>query len=236
MKFALAKDHHDFFKKHHLIEFEGLIPPIQLNGLNEALDKALAERLDIASYQIKNQNSQKLFLAGRDLWRVNERLKKIVLNPQFAAFASELVHTRPLRIGYDQYLQGVHATLAHPEHQDAYALLLKDSRSLAQTSCLTGIACGLMICLSSPPKEETSTALDVFSLSAGSGIYFAPDYPIQYPVLAKLQGSRYLMIVYTQSFSQYYLEDRDFHTHDLKRIGYVFGDRVNDKQHPIVTR
>jgi hypothetical protein len=247
MKFALSSGHRDFFHKHRLIEFDDLIPPTQAKKLNESVDKALADKLEISAYQIKNQNSQTLFDAGRDLWRVNTQVKNSILDSQLAGIASELIHLRPLRFGYDQYLQGVDPSRQLQEKQDAYNILLTESQRLDQASCLTGVACGLMICLACPkdiapsqqetPEQEISENLySVFPKKAGSGTYFAPDFPINYPILTTLQGYRYLLIVYVQSFSQYYLEERDLHTHELKGDGYVFGDKLNDKRHPIVLR
>lgn len=240
MKFVLASEHRDFFNKQHHIEFEGLISAANLNEVNSSVDNALAENLGITPARLKLQNSQKLYLAGRDLWRNSNPLRKIVLHQKLAEIASELVHLRPLRIGYDQYLQGVHHDPLSKD-QNNYASLLQKPHALNQTSCLTGVACGLIICISAP-KDKTENpegigmAQDVFPVSPGNGIYFAPDYPINYPVLRNLQGYRYLQIVYTVSMSQYFLEERDFHTHDLKHLGYVFGDKVNDKLHPFVLR
>jgi len=47
---------------------------------------------------------------------------------------------------------------------------------------------------------------------------------------------RYLMLVYTHPTAIYYLEEKDPKTHHLKSLGYVFGDRLNDKLNPIVYR
>lgn len=233
MKFALASEHQDFFNKNRLIEFEELLTASTLERINESIGQALAEKLKVTPSEIKKQNSEKLFSAGRDLWRVNEQLRKSVLNPQLAEIASLLVNTHPLRYGYDQYLQGVHS---HQPSQleNSYASFLHEPRTLLQTSCVTDIACGLMICLSS--SMESTTSDGVFSFMPGSGIYFSPEYPINYPALETLLGGRYLLICYVHSGSQYYLEENDPHTHELKHLGYVFGDRLNDKLHPIVWR
>lgn len=241
MKFVLSGEHKEFFRKQHHIEFEGLIQASHLSDLNRGIDKALSERLNITPSQLRHLNSQKIYNVGRDLWRICEQLKKVVLHPKLAEIASELVHMRPLRIGYDQLLSGVSAEVGEPDA--TYASLLKQSIAINQTSCLSRVACGLMICLSAPvekiAQEEGNESLpskDIFPLVPGNGIYFNSEYPINYSLLHTLQGYRYIQIVYVQASSQYILEERDFHTHDLKHLGYVFGDTVNDKLHPIVLR
>lgn len=258
MRFALAREHRDFFNAHHLIQFEGMIPPNELEELNGYIDKALSDRLKIASYQLKNQQGHRLFDVGRDLWRVNMSLRKIVLDPQLAKIAGELVRRRDLRIGYDQYLPGFSPYLTQQDQK--YTKLLNESHPLDQSSCVSQVACGLLICLSaseekvieSLPAENSVEPIDsldpvslepiapltpqVFGTVPGSITYFTPDYPIPYPILKERQGCRYLLIVYVESTAQYLFEERDYNGHELKHLGYVFGDKLNDKLNPIVLR
>jgi hypothetical protein len=42
------------------------------------------------------------------------------------------------------------------------------------------------------------------------------------------------MIVYCTDKTVYVLEKRDPHTHALKKLGYGFGDRLEEKTHPII--
>ncbi|MBF5058947.1 hypothetical protein [Candidatus Neptunochlamydia vexilliferae] len=77
MRFGLTKEHHDFFHRHHHIEFEGLLSEEDVKRLYSDTEK-------------------------RDRWRTNPEIKKIVLRSTLAEVASNLCKVSPLRIGFDQ--------------------------------------------------------------------------------------------------------------------------------------
>lgn len=242
MKFAIAKQHRDFFHKNQCIEFTDLLNEKVCQDLISLIDLVLSERMNVPANQLNKQNSSKLFMAGHDLWRGNESIRKIVTLPRLAEIAAELIETMPLRLGYDQLFPGVHKSVLDLS-QNLYSDLLTHVYTLEDISSMQGVLCGLMLCLSAPEKppipeeitqEETKTGL--FSLTAGSGVYFSPKFSIDFNTLATLQGYRYLMIVYVHPTSVYILKETDLHTHALKRLGYVFGDRLSEKLNPIVYR
>src|SRR5580704_2948366 len=94
MRFALTANQRDFFAKKHFLELEGLITPEQATALKQAAEETIVKRL---------HGRQKTEIAGYDLWREDERIKKITQKHSLAALASELFQTMPLRYGFDQY-------------------------------------------------------------------------------------------------------------------------------------
>ncbi|MCB1085119.1 MAG: hypothetical protein KDK60_03350 [Chlamydiia bacterium] len=80
MRFALTKDHLDFYFKHHYLELEGL--------LTEEECLALCKETLPAN--------------GYDCWRKSPLFKKVTLSPRIASIASELTKTRSLRLAFDQ--------------------------------------------------------------------------------------------------------------------------------------
>jgi len=237
MKFSVAKEHRDFFQKHQAIEFEGLLPPEQVLRFNQAVDEALVQRLGITADKIRHQPPQKLFLDGRDLWRTNPLLKKMVMHLSCAEIASELIEHKPLRLGYAQLFPQISPLLFKTHHNNDYALFLQQQISLEACSCLQGVLCGLMLCLTGDGEDETgkpSEGIDIFAKKAGSGIFFHPDLPISFQNLQQHPNQRYLLIVYTHRNTVYRLQPADPQTHALKHCGYVFGDRLTDKLNPIV--
>ncbi len=83
MGFGLTKEHHDFFHHHHYVEFEDLLTPKEVDGIEDAIGST-----------------------KHDLWRTDGRIKKVVLSPSLAEVASNLSKIRPLRIGYDMLIDG----------------------------------------------------------------------------------------------------------------------------------
>lgn len=230
MKISIAKEHKDFFEKEGWIEFEELLSPSQLNQFNQAIDLALKERLQLPPEKINKLSHEELFAAGRDLSRQHEALRKCVSQPRLAEIASSLVEKKPLRLGYDQLLPTFTPSLFHDLAPQTYEKFIDLATTLEEVSCLTDVAVGLIICLGPETDEET------LSFNKGYVAFFNPQAPLALVRLKSHPGQRYLMIVYTETQANYILQPNDPHTHDLKKLGYVFNDKLSDKTHPIVYR
>ena len=243
MKFSLAKEQRDFFEKHGLLEIEGLISSSQLEVLNSCVLKfmrkeAALERRTVASVDPKNY-----FLAGRDLWRENPEIKKIIFHKCFSEIASQLNFRAPFRLGSDQYLpQG---------------FISNANESLNDGSSFQGIVFGYIICLKSGCLEvskvtEISEVLENFSLEGpvdsdepphspfslipGNVVFIHPDFPVDYSLLKQRAGCDYIFVTLIKDKSVYFYRKSDLQTHYLKKLGYVFGDRIKEETHPIIYR
>ncbi|WP_068469058.1 hypothetical protein [Candidatus Protochlamydia phocaeensis] len=242
MKFAIAKEHKNFFQKQGMIEFEGFISSDQLALFNQAIDQALESRMDIPAERLRLQSSENLFLQGRDLWRANESLRKLVCQPRLAEIASELIEKKPLRLGYDQLFPARYQEKFSPSPQQrTYAQFLAQTTNLETISSLQGVACGLMLCLGAAgntvrESEPALEGLDIFPSSPGQAIFFQPQAMANLEFLYAHPGHRFYLIVYAQASAYYQLQPQDPHTHALKHLGYVFNDKLNDKLNPIVYR
>lgn len=235
MKFAVASEHREFFQKERVIEFDALLNEKQLPQLLSALDEALAERLSIPINDIEGLSPGKLFMAGRDLWRANPLVKKLVAQKQLAEIASELIEQKPLRLGYDQLFPELRGRTYQSSVSDAYHQLLNTHLTLNEVSSIDGVLCGLMLCLkgdgTGPAEPKT-----VFSNMPGNGVFFSPDAPLDFQHLTKHPLQRYLLIVYSRKSSFYKLNEQDPHTYALKHLGFSFGERLSDKSHPTIIR
>lgn len=235
MKFAVASEHRDFYHKNHLIEFNELLNPDQLADLNKQINEYLAPKLGIPVYKVKNASPEAQFNVGRDLWRVNDSLKRMILSPKLAEIASELIEQRPLRIGYDQLFPESKPLFDRFAVKENYLTYIQKHRSLHEVSCVRDIACGLMLCLAGPeqmPSEKPS----IFSRTPGSGVFFNPELSVDFSEIEEYGDHRYLLIVYGLSSAVYALNQDDPHTHALKHLGYIFNDKLNDRLNPIVYR
>lgn len=144
-----------------------------------------------------------------DVWRTNGTLKKIILKPTLAEVAAQLSKAQPIRIAYDRLIEGP---------------LAKEPLNLIETSAIRRVVSGVVIQLESYDGEEP-----LVPKKKGSGIFFAPYHPLIFP-----EGCKLLLIVYTESKAFYVHETRDPNCHALKKLGYVFNDRLRTDMHPIL--
>jgi len=233
MNFAIIKEHRDFFRKHRWIEFEGLLTKDQKENLLKESTAVLSKRLKAQAADIFQSPADKLFNAGRDLWRDSSKLKKIILGKSLAEAASELIEKKPLRFGYDQLFPSPKLSV----EEDSYSKFLTEDLTLQEISCIQGVLCGLMLCIVEPTVSSSETPLEksaVFSSRAGNGVIFAPDMPIPLKELNHRPGAVYLLLVYADVNAVYCLEEKDYHTHHFKRWGYHFGDRLSEILNPLV--
>lgn len=227
MRFASASEHRDFFRKQHLIEFEDLLSEAQLKLLLAAIDSTLASRLKTYSKKAMQLSAMDLFMAGRDLWRSSEAIKRVVLAKQLAEMVFDLMEIKPLRLGYDQLI-----AVNSLEDQSLVGL---EPKSLQAMSCLQGVLCGIMLCLSSSANSD-SPQTSLFPNKAGNAVFFSAEVEIDFKLLNQHLGQRYLLIAYTQPTALYVSNPCDPNVHSLKSLGYNFGDKLTDKLHPIVYR
>src|SRR5262249_25423812 len=134
MKFAIDSNHRDYFQKNHTIEFDGLLNENQLVVLKSRLNETLKARLK--EKKVALPAPENLFREGRDLWRTDEPLRKIVAHRKFGEIASELISQKPLRLGYDQYISPPPPQILLGHQQTTYALLLSKVLSLEELSSL----------------------------------------------------------------------------------------------------
>lgn len=219
MKLAVVLEHHVFFRQNGYIEFEELISPRLLEELKEQIKNSLNKKIE------KNPSPEKFFLEGRDLWRENESLKKIIFQPSFATIAAELVAQRPLRIAYDQFFPEL------TSRTTLYKNFVSTPRSLNEFSSLDGIACGMLLCLSQKENSSYPTLL-----KPGNALFFRADCPMDFNELVQRPNSSYHMIAYSKERSIYEKQDIDPHAYAFKDLGYSFGERLSDKLNPILCR
>jgi hypothetical protein len=180
MKFAISQEQREFFRTNGWISFADLLDPKELAILNT----------------IKLLNRKKSpFDQGRDLWRKDDDVKKIVQSKRLVSLAFELIQKKPIRLAFDQWI---------PEK----------CQELNEHSCINNLL-----------------GTFVISLEEGSGSFYLPATP-----LPNFENGPFLMIAYCDKYSQYLYEERDPQVHFLKSLGYVFGDRLSDRLHPILLR
>lgn len=243
MKLALDKNHRYFFEKEGMIEFDALVSHTLLAGINAAIDSAISLRLNTVYRADSAEHCDKIMMAGRDLWRSCPPIQQLAFRSTLAHIAEDLMLYSPVRLGYDQFFvfppSSAEGVLI-PQNFEGYLSLPTEPLTFKQISCIQGIFGGLMICLTSsdraiaPLKNALPTP---FSRTAGNGVFFSADLPLAWPQLfAAHPGARYLLIAYCEERSVYVQREDDPNRHALRELGFTFGDRLNERSHPILKR
>lgn len=206
MKFSSSLQQRDFFNKNGFVSFEELLSPQDLIRINEAVDG-----LSVTEK-----------LECRDLFLRHETMKKIVLSSKLSQLAYEFLQKKPLRIGFDQLI------LEKAASMKGNSALAKENETFQDICCIGGLEGIFLISLKNSASDQ--------ELAAGSGILIKPS--IAYPFFSTTPSAtqRFLLIGYGGLYSQYLYQPRDPYCHYLKTLGYVFGDRLNDRDHPILLR
>lgn len=233
MKFAINAEQQHFFQKNSYLELEGLLTSTSLQQIREGVQSALSQKLHQPLHKIATVSPIELITSGRDLWRHDEKIKKFITS--LAAISSELVLTKTVRLGYDQLLLPVPQSklLPTPSVQPAF---MEKTISLEEMSCLRGLSCGAMLCLKASDQMLEPSPDSIFPIQAGNVTFFTADKEINFTELHRRQDAQFLLIAYTENIALYVMQENDPCLHDLKSRGYVFGDRLNDRLHPIVYR
>lgn len=234
MKLAIIKEHRDFFQKNGLIEFEDFLTEEQIQAFDQGINQALAQKTGLSAEKWRQLSSDQLFVQGRDLWRSDEGLRKLTCQPRLAQIVSELIEQKPLRLGYSQLLT-VRQSEPSGKQPTVSSQFFQQQASLNDVSCLSGVACGLLLCLSGAEEEE-SHASDIFPYKPGHAILFQPTLTVPWEQIYQHAGQRFYLITYTYLLAHYQLQPKDPHTHLLKHLGYVFNDKLSDRLNPVVFR
>ena len=223
MRFALTADHKEFFNKKGYIEFQEMLSAPQVAALTLNADETLAKRLRLPVSRLKEQSSAALFQAGYDLWRDNEAIKATVHKNNFALLASQLFQTPAIRCGFDQYIVTAKGTAA-PFSQPF---------ALQETSCISPLAGALLL-----PLNDLTEPLPFFPmpLKAGSGLFLSPLTPIPWAELFATPALRFLIIGYAMKKALFCADTRDPHAGNLKLLGYIFNEQLNNTLHPLLLR
>jgi hypothetical protein len=229
MHFSIIREHREFFRNHHWIECDDVVSSTELKKLSIEIPLILDTRKQERLLQSKEKDVSD-FTLGHDLWRASAPVKKTLLSRRMAGIASELTEKHPLRFGYDTLLPSI----SKPLIGEAYTSFLKTTPTLEEMSCIQGVICGAIICLSCSETQNDDVETPLFSSKPGNVVFVSPKWPLPLHDLYERPGCSYLLVVYAQSQAVYLANHSDPHVHSFRQLGYDFGDRLKDSLHPIV--
>lgn len=224
MRFSLTADQKHFFSQEKHIEFEDLLSESEAEELRIHADRLVAKRMNLPS--IEHTPPSDIFLAGRDLWREDPFIKKSLFRQEFAELASLLFGQKLVRLAYDQYVRTAELTGSSP---------YPSCTSLDQASCLQKVSGALILGLTDPapgPKDRFSP----LPKKKASALFVSGSKLLTFGPLFETPNQALLILAYCDDKTLYIHQPKDPHTHALKKEGYVFGDRLESRTHPILFR
>lgn len=216
MRFSLCEAFSKFFVRHQLIEFAEVLSSEEVDliekSTKQGLEKALGSKpLDLAS-------NTDLWMAGRNHYLVDGLMKRALLKSPIGQIAAFLYKKSPIRIAYTQAFFSL-----------ADDIPIKEPFNLTEISSVDPMLGGALICFNDSEEKPQELLPDLRRHSKGHVIFFSSSCPIPFPDLFKQKGLQCLLIGFAPSRIRYKLQPLDLHTHALKKLGYVFGDSIEEK-------
>ncbi len=238
MLFSIDRTHRDFFFKNHFVEFEGLLKKEEVSCLLNEIYFCLSKRLDKPVEEISEKEA---FFAGHNLYTCSPALRKIILRRNFAQIASSLIGISPLRIAFDQFF---FLSKSSKLDESRHPYIPLTPLTFSESSSVQPVVCGLMINLRNHEKiihpkiseEEDSQTPSTIPSYPGNGSFFNTTSPVILQSIVESSAQDLLFIIYGKEKMQYVKNALDPHVHQLKKLGYVFGDQLQITTHPLLYR
>lgn len=216
MRFKITGDHRKVLEKQKFIEFEDVFRSDEIEKVSAHIDKVLSSR---TRRLIETESCEELFHSGRDLWRDDAVLKDFICNRSLAQLAAQLFHQSVLHIAFDQALR----TTSRPGYPGAAPMLLQ------QKSCIQPLAGAVLIRLS-----EAAHPLALLPKKRENAVLIDPHCLLPWEMFFQEPKSSFLLIAYAPAKALYVSEKNDPNLHFLKKLGYGFGDHLNNLHHPLL--
>ena len=210
MKQIIEYGHIEFFKQNGYLEIEDFISEDQLYLLNKAIESTQKEK------NLHQKSVEDLFLESHDLFRSIPDLKMFLLSPQVAMIISQLTHQNSFRLLFDQLLV-YPACLHYPN-----PLFVSDLS-------FQGVLLAGLIKLSGPESDQ-----GVLPRKPGFVSFFNPHKELPLDAFLERSSTEYLLFVFGKRDALYTLAPKDPHGQLLKKLGYGYGDHLNNEFHPLI--
>ena len=97
---------------------------------------------------------------------------------------------------------------------------------------LRPLVLGALLCLESEKTSDIKNELDFFPIKQGDLLLFSNKF--YWPYWKRIIQGKYILLVYAKSPLMYVKNNKDPFEHRLKEQGFVFGDKIPVKTHPLI--
>ncbi len=232
MRPAITRDHQQFFSQHGWIAFEDVLSPDRTALMLQTLLAAESERLQTTPLRLSEKAPTELYAAGTDLWRTHSGVKALAADLGWAGMLGELLDVRVLRLAGDQlwlWRPGRWSPQFIP-----FATLNRPWLSLSQIVSCDGLLAGVFFSLEggSETSVKPTLPLNPFGPNGGAVIVKA-DLPLSLDMFQGLSQASYCVLV-AGKHCHYRPAPLDPAPHRLKAFGYIPGQPMTEKSHPLL--
>ncbi len=213
MKFSLSDSFRNFFLKNGLLEIEDILSQEEADTL-----------LQLISEKAPSTLYPELQAAGKDLWKINDEVKKLLIKSRIGEIAGFLFKKRPIRLAFTQTFIP----------RTSQSLSFTENYSIEDISSVDPVLGGVFICLNNSEETISQELPDFKNQTKGSAIFFSAKYPIPFKDLILQQGLQGILVCFSPVKIRYKLQPLDKTTHFLKKLGYTFGDLIEEKDAPFL--
>lgn len=232
MRYYIEHEEARHFEQEGAVLLREMISADTVQKLLEAIQQVLQEKKEIIDIQ-KKENSA-LFSSGffyaRDIALLSQDIRKILFSKSIGHLACLLSNKKKVRYGGDWVWQG-----------DSFPWR-NGSRPFSSCFCVQPLVICCLVALSS--GEEVQKENVWLPKLPGDALFFSPQkiFPCtEIPAVSALGNGqkseqKFLLLAYADENALYTYVPSDPHTHYLKRLGHVFGDRLKETTHPHIVR
>ena len=105
MNTQVTNDQIEFYRENGFLVIEDFLPGSELSLWQEAVDEAVAQHVsrDDAFHNQKGEDSyyKNVFIQCVNLWKANEKVKQLILDPQLGRMATDIAGTSGVRLYHD---------------------------------------------------------------------------------------------------------------------------------------
>jgi len=225
MRFSLPDSYFEFFLRNQILEIENLMTLQDAETLSQKYEKLLLKHMHQKPLSLAS--NPELWKAGKDLWKEDPEIKKILFRLQLGELCHILFKQRPIRLAYTQ-------ALFTGDKQDS---LFSETELLQNISSMGPLLGGVLLCLDTPSEQEKVALVpDLKNLAKGRAFFFSGEYQIPFAELFKQKRLKMILLCFAPGKVRYKLEPKDPHTHELKKSGYGFGDSLPEEICPYLYR
>ena len=232
MRPAITRDHQQFFLQHGWIAFEDVLSHDRTAQMLQTLLTAEASKLHTSSLRLAEQTPIALYQAGTDLWRTHAEVRALAADIGWAQCLGELLDVRMLRLAGDQlwiWRPGSWSPSSVPFAEAALPWI-----SLSQIVSCEGLLAGIFFSLEGGSHSSVQPQLPLNPLGpVGGAVVVRADLPLLLPVFQGLSKTCYCVLVGGQQ-CRYRPAPLDPTPHRIKSMGYIPGQVLTEKSHPLL--